>query len=107
MAWMICSCSFKETYDFCSSLCEPAHAIRRAARDLIAAARPCKKMSFRTALAVRNLQSQLQISQLQIMKLAPQWIRDFVELPVDDRQLAENLTSIGIAVEGICGEGVN
>jgi phenylalanyl-tRNA synthetase beta chain len=39
------------------------------------------------------------------MKLAPQWIRDFVDLPVDDRQVAEDLTSIGIAVEGISVEG--
>jgi phenylalanyl-tRNA synthetase beta chain len=41
------------------------------------------------------------------MKLAPQWIRDFVDLPVDDRQLAEDLTSMGIAVEGVSGEGAN
>src|SRR3984893_2903801 len=41
------------------------------------------------------------------MKLSPQWIRDFVDLPVDDRRLAEDLTSIGVAVEGISGEGTN
>lgn len=41
------------------------------------------------------------------MKLSASWIRDFVDLPVDDRQLAEDLTSIGIAVEGISGEGAN
>src|SRR5579872_1061858 len=41
------------------------------------------------------------------MKLSAQWIREFVDLPVDDRQLAESLTSIGIAVEGISGEGAN
>src|ERR1700730_8188095 len=41
------------------------------------------------------------------MKISPQWIRDFVDLPVDDRRLAEDLTSIGIAVEGISGEGTN
>src|SRR6185437_15220961 len=41
------------------------------------------------------------------MKLSAQWIREFVDLPVDDRQLAEGLTSIGIAVEGISGEGAN
>jgi phenylalanyl-tRNA synthetase beta chain len=41
------------------------------------------------------------------MKLSSQWIREFVELPVDDRQLAEGLTSIGIAVEGISREGPN
>jgi len=41
------------------------------------------------------------------MKLSAQWIRDFVELPTDDRRLAEDLTAIGIAVEGISGEGPN
>jgi len=39
------------------------------------------------------------------MKLSPQWIRDFVELAVDDRRLAEDLTAAGIAVEGIAGFG--
>jgi phenylalanyl-tRNA synthetase beta chain len=39
------------------------------------------------------------------MKLSPQWIRDFVELAVDDRRLAEDLTGVGIAVEGISGSG--
>src|SRR3979490_2252973 len=39
------------------------------------------------------------------MKLSPQWIRDFVELAVDDRRLAEDLTAVGIAVEGISGSG--
>jgi phenylalanyl-tRNA synthetase beta chain len=41
------------------------------------------------------------------MKLSPQWIREFVDLPVGNRQLAEDLTSIGIAVEGISGEGAH
>ena len=41
------------------------------------------------------------------MKLLPQWIRDFVDLKVDDRQLAEDLTAAGIAVEGIVGGGEN
>src|SRR3982751_5119700 len=41
------------------------------------------------------------------MKLSPQWIRDFVNVPVDDRRLAEDLTGIGIAVEGISGESAN
>jgi phenylalanyl-tRNA synthetase beta chain len=39
------------------------------------------------------------------MKLSPQWIRDFVDLTVDDRRLADDLTSAGIAVEGINGTG--
>ncbi len=41
------------------------------------------------------------------MKLSPQWIRDFVDLPVDDRRLAEDLTGVGIAVEGISGSGAD
>src|SRR5438132_4855503 len=41
------------------------------------------------------------------MKLSAQWIREFVDVPVDDHRLAEDLTSIGIAVEGISGEGAN
>src|SRR5437667_7959576 len=39
------------------------------------------------------------------MKLSPHWIRDFVDLSVDDRRLAEDLTNVGIAVEGISGSG--
>jgi phenylalanyl-tRNA synthetase beta chain len=39
------------------------------------------------------------------MKLSPTWIRDFVDLKVDNTTLARDLTSIGIAVEGISGEG--
>jgi phenylalanyl-tRNA synthetase beta chain len=41
------------------------------------------------------------------MKISPQWLREFIDLTVDDRRLAEDLTSIGIAVEGISGEGAN
>jgi phenylalanyl-tRNA synthetase beta chain len=41
------------------------------------------------------------------MKLSPSWIRDFVDLPVDDRQLADDLTAVGIAVEGISGSGTD
>jgi len=39
------------------------------------------------------------------MKLSSQWIRDFVDLAVDDRRLAEDLTNVGVAVEGISGTG--
>ncbi|HTW59270.1 MAG TPA: phenylalanine--tRNA ligase subunit beta [Terriglobales bacterium] len=39
------------------------------------------------------------------MKLSPQWIRDYVDLSVDDRRLAEDLTNVGIAVEGVSGSG--
>jgi phenylalanyl-tRNA synthetase beta chain len=41
------------------------------------------------------------------MKLSPQWIREFVDLAVDDHRLAEDLTSVGIAVEGISGSGAD
>ncbi len=41
------------------------------------------------------------------MKISPQWLREFVDLTVDDHGLAEDLTAIGIAVEGISGEGAN
>ena len=41
------------------------------------------------------------------MKLSPQWIRDFVDLTVDDRRLAEDLTGVRIAVEGISGSGAD
>ena len=41
------------------------------------------------------------------MKLSSQWIREFVDLTVDDRRLAEDLTGVGIAVEGISGSGAD
>ena len=39
------------------------------------------------------------------MKLSPTWLRDFVDLPVANRRLADDLTLAGIAVEGVSGEG--
>ncbi len=41
------------------------------------------------------------------MKLSPNWIRDFVDLSVDDRRLASDLTDVGIGVEGISGSGAD
>jgi len=41
------------------------------------------------------------------MKLSPHWVREFVELTVDDRRLAEDLTGVGFAVEGISGLGAD
>ena len=41
------------------------------------------------------------------MKFSAQWIRDFVDTPVDNRRLAEDLTSVGMGVEGVIGEGEN
>ena len=41
------------------------------------------------------------------MRLSAHWLREFVDLTVDDRRLAEDLTAIGIAVEGISGEGAS
>ena len=39
------------------------------------------------------------------MKISPQWLRDFVDLKVDARQLADELTLAGIAVEGVTATG--
>ena len=41
------------------------------------------------------------------MKLSAQWIRDFVDLTADNHRLAEDLTNVGIAVEGISGSGAD
>ena len=41
------------------------------------------------------------------MKISPTWIRDFVDLTVDDRRLAEDLTDVGLGVEGIIGAGAD
>src|SRR5215471_13920218 len=41
------------------------------------------------------------------MKLSANWIRDYVDLMVDDRRLAEDLTDVGLGVEGIEGNGPN
>ncbi|HLV89272.1 MAG TPA: phenylalanine--tRNA ligase subunit beta [Candidatus Sulfotelmatobacter sp.] len=41
------------------------------------------------------------------MKLSANWIRDYVDLAVDDRRLAEDLTDVGIGVEGISGAGAD
>lgn len=41
------------------------------------------------------------------MKLSPHWIRDYVGLSVDDRRLAEDLTNVGIGVEGVTGSGAD
>jgi phenylalanyl-tRNA synthetase beta chain len=41
------------------------------------------------------------------MRISPQWLRDFVDLKVDLRRLADDLTLAGIAVESISGEGEN
>jgi phenylalanyl-tRNA synthetase beta chain len=41
------------------------------------------------------------------MKLSPAWLREFVDARVDNRRLAQDLTSVGIAVESISGEGKN
>ena len=41
------------------------------------------------------------------MKLSANWIRDFVDLSVDDKQLASDLTDVGLGVEGIEGSGAD
>jgi phenylalanyl-tRNA synthetase beta chain len=39
------------------------------------------------------------------MRLLPSWLREFVNIPVDDRQLANDLTMAGISVEGVMDVG--
>src|ERR1043165_7061353 len=41
------------------------------------------------------------------MKLSPLWLREFVDPKVDNHRLAQQLTAVGIAVEGVSGEGEN
>ena len=41
------------------------------------------------------------------MKLSSNWIRDFVDITADDRRLAEDLTDVGLGVEGIEGHGAD
>src|SRR6516225_2391344 len=38
------------------------------------------------------------------MRILPAWLREFVNVAADDRQLAEDLTSAGIAVETVIEE---
>ncbi len=38
------------------------------------------------------------------MRILPKWLREFVKVTADDRQLAEDLTSAGIAVESVAEE---
>ena len=35
------------------------------------------------------------------MRILPTWLREFVNVAADDRQLADDLTSAGIAVESV------
>src|SRR5436305_8671922 len=39
------------------------------------------------------------------MKLSPDWLREFVDYKVQARQLADDITLAGIAVESVRGEG--
>jgi phenylalanyl-tRNA synthetase beta chain len=39
------------------------------------------------------------------MKISPTWLRDFVDLSTNLRQVADDLTLAGVAVEGISGQG--
>jgi phenylalanyl-tRNA synthetase beta chain len=39
------------------------------------------------------------------MKISPAWLREFVDIPADDRKLGDDLTLAGISVESIEGEG--
>ncbi len=39
------------------------------------------------------------------MLISPQWLREFVDIPVDDRRLADDLTMAGISIEAVLGAG--
>ncbi len=39
------------------------------------------------------------------MLISPQWLREFIDIPVEDRRLADDLTLAGISIEGVFGEG--
>ena len=39
------------------------------------------------------------------MKILPAWLREFVDIPADDRKLGDDLTLAGISIESIDGEG--
>jgi phenylalanyl-tRNA synthetase beta chain len=39
------------------------------------------------------------------VRLLSSWLREFVNIPVDDNQLADDLTMAGISVEGVINEG--
>ena len=41
------------------------------------------------------------------MKISAAWLREFVDVKVDDRRLADDLTMAGIAVESISGQGAD
>jgi phenylalanyl-tRNA synthetase beta chain len=41
------------------------------------------------------------------MRISPNWLRDFVSVKADDRQLANDLTHAGVAVESVEGDGAN
>src|SRR5438046_7973736 len=41
------------------------------------------------------------------MKILPCWLREFVDIPADDRKLADDLTLAGISVESVEGEGAH
>lgn len=39
------------------------------------------------------------------MLISPTWLREFVDVPVDDRRLADDLTLAGISIEAVLGAG--
>src|SRR5690349_12066302 len=41
------------------------------------------------------------------MRISPNWLREFIDLKVEARQLADDLTLAGVAVERIEGSGKN
>ena len=41
------------------------------------------------------------------MKVPLSWLREFVDLPAEPRQLGEDLTFVGLALEGLEGRGAD
>src|SRR5580698_8700211 len=89
MASMTFSCSFRVMSGSCSSSGKRSFVGR-----------------WSLAQTIRVLAESLRLK-ADHMKLSPHWIRDFVDLSVDDHRLAEDLTNVGIGVEGVGGAGAD
>src|ERR1035441_10397539 len=110
MASMICSISFRGMCGSCSSFLSCQLARRRNRENSLDGRRSIGMpgiLRLRRPIRFAKRPAPLRMTELLGMKLSPQWIRDFVDLAVDDRRLAEDLTNVGISVEGISGMGVD
>src|ERR1035437_2834597 len=125
MGWMIFSYFFRGMYGSCGSLDKEAlkllalssspkggitleelentlpNGLHDAEVQVITIDYKQRKVTLDLAIWVGNIEG------ADFMKLSTHWIRDFVDLSVDDRRLAEDLTNVGISVEGISGNGAD